>query len=227
MSTTERGPWQLAVAREARAAPELAAFITVVAPLLARSPRGDGHHVIVLPGLGGGDTSTAPLRWFLDRLGYRSHGWGLGTNRGFGRQVTAGLDDLLARCWRESGGPVSLVGWSLGGIHAVGLARRRTGAIRDLVTLGSPLSGVSGPLPAVPMTSVYSRSDAIVPWSTSLLPTGLRRESVQVRGSHLGLGHNPGALVVVADRLAQAVDEWRPFAAPRWARRWIPGPADA
>lgn len=214
----------MAVAREARAAPELAAFIAVAAPLVARSPRGDGHHVIVLPGLGGGDTSTAPLRWFLDRLGYRSHGWGLGTNRGFGRQVSAGLDDLLARCLRDGSGPVSLVGWSLGGIHAIGLTRRRASAVRGLITLGSPLSGIPGPLPTVPTTSIYSRSDAIVPWSTSVLPTGVRRESVQVRGSHLGLGHNPGVLVVVADRLAQPAGTWRPFVAPRWARRWIPGP---
>lgn len=225
MSTTERQPWQLAMAREARAAPELAAFVATVAPLLARSPRGDGHHVIVLPGLGGGDTSTRPLRWFLDRLGYRTHGWGLGTNRGFGRQVSAGLDDLLTRCRRDGDGTVTLVGWSLGGIHAVGLARRRSGAVRAIVTLGSPLSGIAGPFPDVPTTSVYSRSDAIVPWSTSVLPAGRRRESVQVRGSHLGLGHNPGVLVVVANRLAQPAGSWQPFVAPRWARRWIPGPA--
>ena len=44
-------------------------------------------------------------------------------NRGFGRHVTAGLDDLLTAVpARTDGGPVSLVGWSLGGIHAIGLA---------------------------------------------------------------------------------------------------------
>ena len=39
-------------------------------------------------------------------------------------------------------------------------------------------------------------------------------ESVGVWGSHLGLGHYPVALAVVADRLAQAEGQWRPF------RRW-------
>ena len=72
------------------------------------------------------------------------------------------------------------------------------------------------------MTSVYSRTDAIVPWRASLLAPGLRRENVEVRGSHLGLGHNPPVLVVVADRLAQTEESWEPFVAPRWARRWIP-----
>jgi hypothetical protein len=62
--------------------------------------------VLVLPGPGGSDTSTAPLRWFLNRLGYRSYGWGLGRNRGFGRHVTDGLDELLAAAHQS--GPVSL-----------------------------------------------------------------------------------------------------------------------
>ena len=135
----ERLGWQTGMAREARAAPELAAFAVTAGPLLALSPRGDGHTVLVLPGLGGGDPSTAPLRWFLDRLGYRSYGWGLGANRGFGRHVTDGLDELLAA--KHENGPVSLVGWSLGGVHAIELARRRPDAVRSIITLGSPLAG--------------------------------------------------------------------------------------
>jgi hypothetical protein len=61
--------WQNAMTWEARAAPEFAAFAMTAGPLLASLPRGDGHAVLVLPGLGGSDTSTAPLRWFLGRLG--------------------------------------------------------------------------------------------------------------------------------------------------------------
>jgi pimeloyl-ACP methyl ester carboxylesterase len=134
----ERPGWQT-VAREARAAPEFASFAMAAGPLLAVLPRGDGHAVLVLPGLGGSDASTAPLRWFIGRLGYRSYGWGLGTNRGFGRHVTDGLDELVAA--NHEHGPVSLVGWSLGGVHAIELARRRPDAVRSVVTLGSPLHG--------------------------------------------------------------------------------------
>jgi pimeloyl-ACP methyl ester carboxylesterase len=207
------------MAREARAAPELASFMMTAGPLLAASPRGDGHSVLVLPGLGGDDSSTAPLRWFLGRLGYRSAGWGLGRNHGFGRHVTDGLDELLTAAHET--GPVSLVGWSLGGVHAVDLARRRPDAVRSIITLGSPLVGRRPP-PDIPTTSIYSRTDAIVSWRASVLTTRPRHESVEVRGSHLGLGHNPAVALVVADRLAQRPESWRRFTPPRWARRWLP-----
>jgi pimeloyl-ACP methyl ester carboxylesterase len=217
----ERLRWQTAMAREARAGPEFAAFAVAAGPLLAMSPRGDGHAVLVLPGMGGSDTSTAPLRWFLDRLGYHSYGWGLGTNHGFGRHVTDGLDELLAS--QQEFGAVSLVGWSLGGVHAIELARRRPDAVRSIITLGSPLAARRHHPPAdVPTTSVYSRTDAIVTWRASLLPTCRLHENVEVRGSHLGLGHNPAVAIVVADRLAQQPETWQTFKPPRWARRWLP-----
>jgi pimeloyl-ACP methyl ester carboxylesterase len=117
---------------------------------------------------------------------------------------------------------VSLVGWSLGGVHAVELARRRPDAVRSIITLGSPLGSRHVPPAAIPTTSIFSRSDAIVPWRMSILPQGARREAVEVRGSHLGLGHNPAVAVVVADRLAQRAGAWRPFTPPRWGRRWLP-----
>ena len=184
------------------------------------SRRGDGHAVLVLPGLGGNDASTAPLRWFIDLLGYRSYGWGLGVNRGFGRYVTDGLDQVLAAT--HENGPVSLVGWSLGGVHAIDLARRRAHAVRSIVTLGSPLIGRRHPLPDIPTTSVYSRSDAIVGWRASRLPRREFFENVEVRSSHLGLGHNPAVAVVVADRLAQQPESRQPFQPARWARPWLP-----
>ncbi len=34
--------------------------------------------VIVLPGFGGGDSSTIPLRWYLQRIGHHVEGWELG-----------------------------------------------------------------------------------------------------------------------------------------------------
>ena len=119
---SERDRWQVSMAKEARAVPELAAFVAVVAPLLASAPRGDGHPVLVLPGLGGGDTSTRPLRWFLDRLGYRTYGWGFGTNTGPTHRLSRDLDELLAAIAGEHERRVSLVGWSLGGAYATVLA---------------------------------------------------------------------------------------------------------
>ncbi len=197
----------------------------MAAPLIAGAPRGDGHPVLVLPGLGGTDTSTRPLRWFLDRLGYRTYGWGIGRNIGLSRHVSMALDERLAILADEHGRRVSLVGWSLGGVYASALARRAPHRFRTVITLGSPLAGQRRVPAGIPTTSVYSRSDGIVPWRESVLPASPLSENIEIRGSHLGLGHNPPVLVVVADRLAQREQAWRPYAAPRWARRWIPAPA--
>lgn len=224
MSQTER--WQVSLAREARAAPEFAAFVATVGPLVASAPRGDGHPVLVLPGLGGGDTSTRPIRWFLDRLGYRTHGWGLGTNRGPSERLGVAMQDLLATVADEHGRRVSLIGWSLGGLYAGGLARRAPHRVRQVITLGSPLTSGPAVPSGIPATAIFSRSDAIVPWRAARLTAGPLRENVEVRGSHLGLGHNPTVLVVVADRLARPENDWRPFRAPTWARRWIPRPVE-
>ena len=221
----QRDRWSVSWAREARAAPEFAAFVASAGPLIARAPRGDGHPVLVLPGLGAGDTSTRPLRWFLDRLGYRTAGWGLGTSTGLSQRVSDSLDEVLRGLAEQHEQRVSVVGWSLGGVYAGVLAARAPHRVRSVITLGSPLAGRRRVPAGVPTTSVYSRSDSIVPWRASVLPPGPLRENVEVRGSHLGLGHNPAVLVVVADRLAQPERAWQPFVAPRWSQRWIAEPA--
>ena len=102
------------------------------------------------------------------------------------------------------------------------LARRRPDAVRSIITLGSPLVGRRHPPADLPTTSVYSRTDAIVPWRSSLLRSRAVHENIEVRGSHLGLGHNPAVAVVIADRLAQEPESWQPFQPPRWARPWLP-----
>src|SRR5262245_8835188 len=207
--------------QELRAVPEFAAYVATVGPLLAMSPRGDRHPVLVLPGLGGDDTSTMPLRWFLSRLGYRTFGWSLGVNTGPTQRVVDGIGRLVDEVVDTHQQRISVVGWSLGGIFAREVAWRVPDDVRQVVTLGSPLLGSPDAPARVPVTSVYSRSDAIVHWQLSLLPPAPRRESVEVRGSHLGLGHNPPVLVVVADRLAQRDGTWRPYSPPRWARAWF------
>jgi len=78
----------------------------------------------------------------------------------------------------------------------------------------------------VPSTSVYSREDGIVDWRACLQEVGPISENVAVHGSHLGLGHNPAALWVVADRLAQPAGEWRPFRPPPRTAALFPRPDD-
>ncbi|HEY3259265.1 MAG TPA: alpha/beta hydrolase [Pseudonocardiaceae bacterium] len=77
------------------------------------------------------------------------------------------------------------------------------------------------PLP-VPATAIYTRTDGVVPWQACLEREGPSSESVEVWGSHSGLGHNPLALAVIADRLAQPPGSWRGFRHPPPWGRWRP-----
>jgi hypothetical protein len=70
----------------------------------------------------------------------------------------------------------------------------------------------------VPCTSIYSRTDGIVPWQGSIQPrqaNNTQLENIEVYASHLGIGLNPSAWWAVADRLAQAEGQWAPFAPPK------------
>ena len=63
----------------------------------------------------------------------------------------------------------------------------------------------------VPTTAIYTKGDGIVPWRSCVDQPRARAENVRVIGSHCGLGHNPRALSVIADRLAQPMNEWVSF----------------
>ena len=199
------------MALESRALWEAGALLPAL-PLLALAPRGDGHPVLVLPGFMASDRSTAILRRFLAGLGYRVHGWNLERNLGPTPEIREGLVARLREVAAE-GRRVSLVGWSLGGVYARELARRFPSSVRLVITLGSPFRDPRervAELP-VPATAVYSRSDGIVPWRRCVDDEGARRESVEVDSSHLGMGHHPRVLMIVADRLAQPLGHWRPY----------------
>src|ERR1700712_1344021 len=74
-------PSRLLMLAEIRAIWEAGATLAVW-PLLQLAPRGDGHPVLVLPGLVASDSSTRLLRRYLAGRGYDVHGWGLGRNLG-------------------------------------------------------------------------------------------------------------------------------------------------
>ncbi|MEO8159928.1 MAG: alpha/beta fold hydrolase [Arenimonas sp.] len=229
-------PSSLLLAMEGRAMLEWAAF-ALSWPLLRSAPRGDGHPVLVLPGLCAGDHSTVPLRRFLGHLGYDAQPWGQGLNFGPRDHVIRGLVDQVRGMQREHGRKVTLVGWSLGGAMAHALALRMPKRIRQVVTLGSPLSGqphgtnaaklfrlVSGfradderlhalldGTPQVPTTSIMSKTDGIVHWRMSLARESLIAENIEISATHMGMGANPAVLWAIADRLAQVEGQWKPF----------------
>lgn len=224
-----------------RSSVELAALF-FSAPLLAASPTGDGHSVLVIPGFATDDQATLLLRTFLISRGYKVLSWDLGYNLDH-RTVGLGGEKLLARIaaiHRASGGTVSLVGWSLGGVLAREAARVVPEHVRQVITLASPFTGdptanavrgiyeyLSGnqvdspaaikrfaggcaPLP-VPATSIFSRSDGITPWQNCQGSEAANSENIEVCSSHFGMVGNPAVFHAVADRLAQREGEWAPF----------------
>ena len=201
-------------------------------PLLQNAPLGDGHAIIVFPGLTAGDASTLPLRRYLESRNYHAYGWGQGLNIGPRHGVLETAKRKLDEACQRSGARVSLVGWSLGGVYARELAKEMPDRVRCVVTLGTPFAGehtstnawriyqwVSGrdpkretehydlPVaPPVPTTSIYSRSDGVVAWRGSIqapAPHNPHTENIEVVASHFGLGLNPSAWWAVADRLSQ------------------------
>jgi pimeloyl-ACP methyl ester carboxylesterase len=185
--------------------------LPLAAPWLRRAPVGDGHGVLVLPGLLADDLSTTTLRAFLARLGYQVHGWGLGRNIGPTDAVLTGMPLVLRQLAETTGGPVSIIGWSLGGVYARELARDHAGLVRQVVTLGSPFALMDSrqsradgafrrrvgqhvdpdrlpsrermrqPVP-VPSTAIYSRSDGIVDWRACV-------DSADAGPDNSGAGH--------------------------------------
>ncbi len=106
--------------------------------------QGDGHPVIVFPGLFASDRSTGPLRRLLNDAGYHSYGWGHGTNLGPSRaeDLESDIGELIDRIYLESGKrSVSLIGWSLGGLYARLAAHLMPEKINQVITLGSPING--------------------------------------------------------------------------------------
>ncbi len=235
-------PWLLAL--EFRAAWEFGALLSTW-PLLARAPQGDGHAVIVFPGLSASDGSTLPLRNYLTSRNYDVSGWNQGHNFGPRAGVLDAASLQVQETFLATGKrKVSLIGWSLGGIYARELAKLHPQWVRSVITLGTPFAGTpkstngwrlfnltSGrdsdthplqsdlPLPPpVPTTSIYSRSDGVVAWQGSIQAPSRRNpetENIEVIASHLGIGINPSSLWAVADRLAQPQGAWKPFAPKR------------
>jgi len=251
--TTPRvaAPSRLLQLLELRAAWELAAGVAAL-PWLRLAPRGDGHPVLVLPGLVASDGSTRILRDFLTRRGYDVHGWGLGRNYGPRPGVEEAMLATIDKLHAQSGRKLSLIGQSLGGAYARWLAAKRPDAVRSVITLGSPVTGhprssnawrvyeftsgkssvdpqrwqqVTG-APQVPTTSIYSRSDGVVAWQSSIESSELpHTENVEVVSSHIGMAVHPAVLFAVADRLAQPEGQWQPFERRGWRAAVFPKPA--
>ena len=166
--------------------------------LMPDSPavKGDGHPVLIFPGLGADGKSVAPLRKVCESLGYSAFDWGRGYNTGPQGDVDAWLAALAnhsTELLRDYNQTATLIGWSLGGLYARELGKLMPGRVRQVITIGTPFNAdadhtnvgwlyrllssntpsfddeLSQRLrlaPPVPTTSIYSRSDGVVAWQS-------------------------------------------------------------
>lgn len=193
-------------------------------PRLARLPGGSGENIIVMPGFGMGDGTTLPLRRFLTRKGFAARTWGLGRNDGDVWRIVPQLLEQLDK----TTGPVSLIGWSLGGYIAREVAREAPQRIRRVITLGTPVVGgpkytlvgndyaakgydldrieaevaarESTPI-LTPITAIFSKSDRVVAWQACIDRCSPQVEHIEVGTTHLGLGLSPTSYEIILRRL--------------------------
>lgn len=231
-----KAPGWFLLALEGRALWEYGAAL-LASPILNTAPEGDGHPVLVFPGLATGDFSTLVLRNYISQRGYACHAWDQGLNLGPRPGVLERCVERVQRLRAEYRQPVSLVGWSLGGVYAREIAKAVPDDVRQVVTLGTPFAEspkatnawrlyefTSGQridddervtrlrrTPPVPTTSIYSRTDGVVAWRCSVERDSARSENIEIHSSHFCMAMNPAALYAIADRLAQPHGDWRRF----------------
>lgn len=157
---------------------------------------GDGHPIVIFPGLGADGKSVATLREHCRSLGYDAFDWGQGFNTGPQGDLDAWLHTLKSKVVDLLAGhtqPATLIGWSLGGLYAREIGKLMAPRIRQVITMGTPfnaeadstnvgwlfrlLSGSAVTIdpalsqrlrtpPPLRTTSIYSRSDGVVAWQT-------------------------------------------------------------
>ncbi|HEV7660074.1 MAG TPA: alpha/beta fold hydrolase [Allosphingosinicella sp.] len=179
--------------------------------LTERGPEA-GPKVMVVPGFMANDRTTLGLQRALAKAGYRVAGWGMGLNKGVRPDILERLAERVEAFGK--GGKVVLVGWSLGGVFARELAKKRPDLVGKVVTMGSPFSGdmrannvwrlyewIAGhpvdkppieadlPLkPPVPTLALWSRKDGIVSVRSARGLPGESDREVELDCSHMGFG---------------------------------------
>ncbi len=183
--------------------------------------------VVLFPGLAAHAFTMRRLRKAMERAGHRVHDWGEGVNLGPTADMLGRLVERVEQLASQTGEPVILVGWSLGGIFAREVARRVPQAVAGVITMGSPFSGdrhannawrtyalitghdVSAPpiegdfaaKPPVPTVALWSPRDGIVAPRCACGRPGERDRAIALRCTHFGFSADPAAIAEILDLL--------------------------
>lgn len=198
-----------------------------LAPALAAAMRSDGRSILLIPGLLASERRMQPLRAVLAMAGYDAHDWAMGRNFGPKLDTLEQIDRRVDTIRRESGRPVTLIGWSLGGLFAREYAKYATEKVEGVVTMGTPFSGdpranyawrlyqlVSGhavdapPFPCireekppVPTIALWSARDGVVSPDCAKGRAGERDRAIEVDCTHMGFAAAPEGIAAVGQAL--------------------------
>ena len=194
---------------------------------LAKAIRGDGRRVLLIPGLLASEHRLEQMRSILEAAGFKAHGWGMGRNFGPRLDSLEQIDRRVDEIRRQSGEPITLVGWSLGGLFAREYAKFASAKVGGVITMGTPFSGdpranhawrlyqlVSGfPVdhppfacrrevkPPVPTIALWSRRDGIILPECARGRAGERDRAIEVDCTHMGFAVAPEGIVAVGKAL--------------------------
>ncbi|WP_435624707.1 esterase/lipase family protein [Flagellimonas sp.] len=206
--------------------------IYAIYPFIPKRIKGEGRPVLLIPPYLGDDYSTSFVRRYLTSLGFKTYKWEQGFNLVKSHYIPR-LEEKLDDIYRTHGEKVNIVGWSGGGIFAKIMANRHPQQVEQIITIGSPVWGVmdmktpvSGileffrgkslkernkrfieelePIPNVPITCIYTKTDGLLPWKHCMEAESFRDDikNIEVYGSHSGLGANVSVLLITANALS-------------------------
>ncbi|RMA58698.1 esterase/lipase family protein [Ulvibacter antarcticus] len=206
--------------------------IYCIYPFIPKRIKGEGKPVLLIPPYLGDDFSTSFVRRYLKSLGFTTYKWEMGFNMVKSHYIPR-LEEKLDDIYEIHKEKVSIVGWSGGGIFAKIMANRHPNQIEQIITIGSPIWGVMDmktpvyglleffrgkslkernerflaelePIPEVPVTCIYTKTDGLVPWKHCMEAETFRSniKNIEVFGSHSGMGANASVLLITANALS-------------------------
>jgi len=158
MTDTTPPKLSLSLSEISRSGLEAGNLVWTIRNLIKQAPQGDGHPILALPGYGGGDGSMATLRFFLKRIGYTPYALDLGRNYeppeerimriedaiAFREKMAGQVAERVEEIHQQTSEPVTLIGWSMGGLYAVDVSQQLPDITRQVITLGSPFGDPRG-----------------------------------------------------------------------------------
>ena len=190
--------------------------------------------ILLCPGYCTGPSIMFSLAAVCRAAGFDTRDWGLGINTGAMQRGIRGLRRNVRRHHEESGRPVILLGWSLGGYFAREVARDCPECVEQVITLGTPVVG--GPkfttvgfwlkwrghdvdavaeqtlrryrVPLqVPVTAFFSKRDGIVRWEATQDHWSRQVRQVEIDCAHMAMPFAVEVLEQISELLAQRAGE--------------------